>query len=218
MMEKNIAFSDDPLAKCICLFKQYESNHDDALKKEGIHSLELAKQTINKKTYITHGPKWGGCLEYLTQKFHLDYNTDDILFELDVYINNQLNNNAIIGSSIYDILWVGDYFLLRYLNKKSQLKYLSRKSIYSILLLYINIFKTTRNQTIFTEALFFFPLNVCIDLKEWLDILLKKEIFIKEVFYILTKIEELEKNDEFLSNKYTLDLIRQEIRSFIIQH
>lgn len=215
-MENNIALPNELLTKCLRLFKQYELNKDEALKKEGIHLLELTKQNINKRTYITYGAKWGGCLEYLTQKYYLDFDTDDILYELDVYINNQLNNNAIMGNSIRDVIWTGDYFLLRYLNEKSQMRFLSKQSICSILSLYKGLFTVPHNQKIYTEALFFFPLDICIDLKIWLELLLKKEIYTKEVYYLLNKICELEKDDNFLSNEYVCDQLRQEIRSFLI--
>lgn len=215
-MENNIALPNELLAKCLRLFKQYELNKDEALKKEGIHLLELTKQNINKRTYITYGTKWGGCLEYLTQKYYLDFDTDDILYELDVYINNQLNNNAIMGNSIRDVIWTGDYFLLRYLNEKSQMRFLSKQSICSILSLYKGLFTAPHNQKIYTEALFFFPLDICIDLKIWLELLLKKEIYTEEAYYLLDKICELEKDDNFLSNEYVCNQLRQEIRSFLI--
>lgn len=212
-MINNILLFDDMLNKSIHTFKQYEDSNKEALIDDGMDFLEEARQMIHRNSYITHGTKWGSCVEYFTQKFDLDINTDDILYELDVFINNMLNINTFIRPSVQDALWIGDYSLLRFINGNSHLRYLAQKTIHNILLYYINLFDTSHNQSIFIEPLFFLPSTDCSDLKKWINLLMERDIYIKDANILLDKILTLEQNPEFMICRYKSDPIRLEIRS-----
>lgn len=215
-MEKIFLSYDESLFECIKLFKQYDLSSDIELKEKAFNSLKQTKQMINKKKYVLKSTKWGVCLEYLAQKFIIDLDTDNILYELDVHINNQLNTKMLMGNSICDILWIGDYFLLRTIQKKSQLHFLSMRSIYSLIVFYTQLFDVPKNQKVFIEPVFFFPSSVCIDLEIWLKVLLKNNIYTKEVIALLDKICNLKKDELFLTNTYMPNIIRQETYSLLM--
>lgn len=215
-MENNILSFENTLKKSIEIFKQFNENNDDTLKEEGIILLESAQQMITNNSYILYGTKWGVCVEYLFQKFNLDINTDDLLYELDVFINNKLNTNGLVRYSIQEVLWIGDYFLYRFLNEGSQLRYLSKKSIHSTILYYIELFNIPQNQLIYIEPLFYFPSKACHELKRWLLLLCEKNIYVEDATILLDKIYTLEKSDNFLISSYhEPDFLHEEIYTLL---
>lgn len=216
MLDTNILF-ESTLIESLELFKQYKFSHELCKKEDGIGLLISAQEMIVNQYYIIQAPKWGCTLEYITRRYDLDINTDDILYELDVTINNQLNNSDdFIYNVFFETLWINGYLLQRFLNNKSQLKYLTQQSIRSMLLLYINLFEVPQPNKIKIEPQFYFISSICTALKQLLQTLLLLKICVNESRILLDRILKQEQDLSFMTSKPNEDILYQIINPLSI--
>lgn len=205
MLNTNQLF-ESTLIESLELFKQYGLYHESNKKEAGIASLMSAQEMITNPYYIIQAPKWGCTFEYLTQRYNLDDNTDDILYELDVTINYQLNiNEDFIYNEFFETLWINGYLLQRFLNNKSQLKYLTQQSIRSMLLLYVELIEVPQTDMIRIEPQFYFISSVCIELKKFLQTLSSLNLCISETKMLLDNILMLEQSSLLVTSKFNTD-------------
>lgn len=133
-MDDNNLSLDDLLCRSISEFRQFRL-YDDHIKEENAFKLlREAEQTTRGSKDAICLAKLGCVIEYLAQRFYIANDTDIVLVETDeqlVSFKKELNHPSV--DTFATSLWVGEYFLYRLKNPKSQSAKRSKKMIAEVL-------------------------------------------------------------------------------------
>lgn len=121
---------DDLLCRSLILFRQFRL-YDELIEEENAYKLlRIAEQIVTGNKNGVCVAKLGCVVECLAHKYYIDDDTDKILEEVDTFLTKfwkGIKNSS--PESFISLLWVGEYFLLRFRNPNSRVRSSSKKMV-----------------------------------------------------------------------------------------
>ncbi|WP_321335326.1 hypothetical protein [uncultured Bacteroides sp.] len=161
---------DERLKVCLSDFQNSRLADNPLLEEKAFALLEQIQQEVAVAPNGISLAKWGCLVECLAQNFFLEGELDELLEETDDFLITLWRgglNEANVGISQL-FLWMGDYFLFRFCDKRSQCYSYSFQMLEQMLHCLLQFFSQLLHSSMYVEPVFLFPISFWQDLEWWL--------------------------------------------------
>lgn len=152
-----------------CLSKFLSVENKEQMKEEYFNLLKKMQEKVFAEQNGVNLAKWGCLIECLAQKSLIDIDADEQLTDVDDFLITLWQEMKVPYMGKYQfILWIGDYFLYRFCDKKSQYHFRFSYVLEQIVFGIKQLFSKSEYQVACIEPIFLFPVDIWRDLCEWL--------------------------------------------------
>lgn len=172
MQYQNMDLSfDAQLLACLSGFQNAGQTKEREQEEENAFDLlEQIQQEVAAAPSEISLAKWGCLVECLVQNSFVDAELDDLLAETDELLISLWHELDVPYVNISQLLlWMGDYFLFRFCDERSQIRSRFFQVIEQILFRIVQLFLKPEHSDIYMEPIFLFPTNLWQDMEWWLQ-------------------------------------------------